>query len=83
LQKQYEAAEKLIREAAVLGSVDAMYNLGLLYENGCGVEQDFYTAFRYFKLSFEKVTPSSILIVTGMFKGKNETSCVSCQWNWS
>ena len=40
LQKDMEKAVELITEAAELGSIEALYNLGVAYRRGYGVEQD-------------------------------------------
>lgn len=36
-QKDYVAAEKLLRKSAQAGNGDAMVNLGVMYEQGLGV----------------------------------------------
>ncbi|EJK76226.1 hypothetical protein THAOC_02027 [Thalassiosira oceanica] len=40
LQKDVQRAVKLWTEAAELGSIDALYNLGVLYDSGNGVQED-------------------------------------------
>ena len=40
LQRDMRKAIELWEEAAVLGSVDAIYNLGVAYESGSGVQED-------------------------------------------
>jgi len=45
-----EKGMRLIREASVLGSSEAQYDLGLRYEAGSGVPKDAGQARRYFRL---------------------------------
>ena len=49
LQKDVRKAVELWTEAAELGSIDALYNLGVAYYYGKGVEQDMAKADEYYK----------------------------------
>ena len=49
LQEDMQKAVELWTEAAELGSIDALYNLGVLYDCGEGVEKDQAKAVQFFK----------------------------------
>lgn len=49
----YQAAKEYLEKAVLLGDIDAPYGIGLLYENGFGVEKDLNKAIEYFKQSAE------------------------------
>ncbi|EJK66344.1 hypothetical protein THAOC_12742, partial [Thalassiosira oceanica] len=49
LQKDMQKAIDLYTEAADLGSIKAVYNLGVLYDNGVGVGQDEAKAAEFYK----------------------------------
>ena len=49
LQKDMRRATELWEEAAGLGSIEALYSLGVLYRRGDGVEQDMGKAAEYYK----------------------------------
>ena len=51
MAKEYEKARTLYLEAAKSNHADALHNLGVLYENGLGVQKDLAIAFSYFKLA--------------------------------
>eukprot|EP00743_Colponemidia_sp_Colp-15_P008622 GILK01009382.1.p1 GENE.GILK01009382.1~~GILK01009382.1.p1 ORF type:complete len:715 (+),score=107.63 GILK01009382.1:72-2216(+) len=48
-QEEYEKAAALFRMGVGQGSVDAMYYMGLLFENGLGVDKDGKTSFSYYR----------------------------------
>jgi len=52
--KKYDYALDWFRKSAAKGDPEAIYRLGLMYENGDGVVQDHKEAFEYFKSSAEK-----------------------------
>ena len=54
MAKEYETARTLYLEAAKSNHADALHNLGVLYENGLGVQKDLAIAFSYFKLAAER-----------------------------
>jgi TPR repeat protein len=43
-----------VKEAAEQGDADAQYNLGLMYDNGEGVEQDKFEAVKWYKKAAEQ-----------------------------
>ena len=49
LQKDAQKAVKLWEEAVELGSVDALYSLGVAYFRGDGVRQDMAKAFEFYR----------------------------------
>ena len=49
LQKDMRKATELYGNAAELGSIEALYNLGVLYDSGEEVEQDMATAVEFYK----------------------------------
>ena len=49
LQKNMKRAVELFTEAAELGSIDALYKLGLAYYHGMGVEKDEAKAAEFYK----------------------------------
>jgi len=49
LQKDLRQALELFREAAELGSIAALFNLGVVYSRGDGVEQDSEKAAEFYK----------------------------------
>ena len=52
--KNYERAFEWYRKAVAKEDPEAIYRLGLLYENGHGVPKDDFKAFKCFKLAAEK-----------------------------
>jgi len=51
LPQNYAKALGLWRRAAELGYANAIYNIGLAYRNGCGVEKDKKMAIYYYELA--------------------------------
>jgi TPR repeat protein len=51
----YATALRLIRPLADKGNADAQYNLGVLYEKGQGVPQDYAEAMKWYRL--RRTTP--------------------------
>lgn len=47
-QRQYKKALEAYEQAAELGSLDALNDLGYMYKNGLGVKEDDTAAYRYF-----------------------------------
>ena len=52
--KDYDNALSWFRDAAAKEDPEAIYRLGLMYENGEGVAQDYGTSFNYFKTAADK-----------------------------
>ena len=50
---------KWYRLSAEQGDDDAQYNLGVMYDNGYGVPQDYKTAVKWFKIASEQGHPTS------------------------
>ena len=50
----YEKAFEYWTQAADLGNIRSLNNLGVLYENGYGVEQDYEKALEYFQLAADQ-----------------------------
>ena len=51
LQKDMRRAVELFTEAAELGSIDATYTLGILYDRGYGVEKDTAKAVKFYEIA--------------------------------
>ncbi len=49
IEQNYEKAAQYYSKAALAGSADGLYNLGLLTQNGQGVKKDLKAALSYFK----------------------------------
>jgi len=54
LKGDYEAAFREWLPLAELGDVEAQYNLGVLYDEGAGVEQDFAVAADWYRKAAEQ-----------------------------
>jgi uncharacterized protein len=50
-RRDYAAALRLIRPLAEQGDASAQYNLGVFYDNGLGVPQDYVSALMWLNLS--------------------------------
>ena len=50
-RRDYATALRLIRPLAEQGDASAQYNLGVFYDNGLGVPQDYVTAHMWFNLA--------------------------------
>ena len=53
-RKDYKTAYKLWLPLAEQGNAKAQYNLGVMYRDGNGVQQDYKEAIRLFRLSAEQ-----------------------------
>jgi len=53
-RKDYKTAYKLILPLAKQGDEVAQFNLGVMYDNGEGVPQDYKEAVRWYRLSADK-----------------------------
>ena len=58
-RKDYNTAHTLTSLLAKQGVAEAQYNLGLMYQDGLGVNQDYETAVKWFQLSAEQGYPSA------------------------
>ncbi len=59
-ERAYGAAARVLRDAAETGSPEVLYNLGLFYERGLGVEQDDARAFAYYRQAGEQDHPYAL-----------------------
>jgi len=50
----YIEAMRWYRKAADKGDADAMFNIGVLYDNGEGVKQDYIEAMRWYRKAADK-----------------------------
>ena len=48
-QKKYDLALKYCTPAAEQGDPEAQYYLGVMYDNGLGIKQDFFKAFEWYQ----------------------------------
>ncbi|KAI9217347.1 hypothetical protein BC828DRAFT_351593 [Blastocladiella britannica] len=71
-----EYAVKLLREAAALGHVMAMYRLGSYYEHGEHVPRNPATSFMYFKAAAERGHPESMFGVASWYLTGNREAAV-------
>ncbi|MDE7455634.1 MAG: toll/interleukin-1 receptor domain-containing protein [Prevotella sp.] len=53
-KKDYTVAVPLLSKAAIMGNVEAQYNLGVCYKNGYGVNKDYVEAVRWYRKSAEQ-----------------------------
>ena len=53
-REDYETAYKLFLPLAEQGDADAQYNLGVMYNEGEGVPQDYKEATKWFRLAAEE-----------------------------
>lgn len=61
MQHEFEFALELLQQAANTGSIDALYNIALVYEKGYGVPISVETAFKYYIKAADLVTISSLI----------------------
>ncbi|KAI8390151.1 hypothetical protein BD560DRAFT_442717 [Blakeslea trispora] len=54
------------KEASLLGHAQACYNIGILYANGMGVEQDLWTAGKWFGRAIKLDTTGNLVVPTGV-----------------
>ncbi len=59
-ERAYGAAARVLRDAAETGSPEVLYNLGLFYERGLGVEQDDARAFAFYRQAGERDHPYAL-----------------------
>ncbi|MCY4591847.1 MAG: hypothetical protein OXE86_15070 [Alphaproteobacteria bacterium] len=59
-ERAYGAAARVLRDAAETGSPEVLYNLGLFYERGLGVEQDDARAFAFYRQAGEQDHPYAL-----------------------
>ncbi|MCT8837399.1 sel1 repeat family protein, partial [Glaesserella parasuis] len=53
-QQNYQAAFSIFKELAEQGYAGAQFNLGLMYDNGLGVNQDYHQAFKWYQKAAEQ-----------------------------
>ncbi len=58
MPEDYDEAAKWYRKAAEQGHANAQYNLGIMYDNGQGVPQDYVQAHMWYNLSAAGSPPS-------------------------
>ena len=51
VERDVKEAAKWLRKSAEQGYADAQYGLGMMYEDGKGVEQDYVTAHMWFNIA--------------------------------
>ena len=75
LQKDMRKGVELLTEAAVLGSIDALYNLGVAYNRGEGVEQDEEKGGEYYKkLPCKDMFRAGTTLAVGRERGEISTA---------
>lgn len=58
----HSKAFELFTKAAELGSVQAVHHLGVMYEYGAGVQQDYKQAAKYYKAAANRVRPNGAIV---------------------
>ncbi|MDG6345895.1 tetratricopeptide repeat protein, partial [Glaesserella parasuis] len=53
-QQNYQAAFPMFKELAEQGDVAAQFNLGIMYDNGYGVNQDYHQAAKWYQKAAEQ-----------------------------
>ncbi|MDD6910817.1 tetratricopeptide repeat protein, partial [Actinobacillus minor] len=53
-QENYQVAFPMFKELAEQGDAGAQYNLGLMYDNGYGVNQDYHQAVKWYQKAAEQ-----------------------------
>ncbi|WP_408591282.1 hypothetical protein [Novosphingobium sp.] len=82
-QKDYVQARNWYLQAAAMGYAAAMYNLGVLYENGQGVPQDYVQARRWYAQAAAKgdaVAMYNLGVLYGNGKGGPEDYAQARRW---
>jgi TPR repeat protein len=79
--KDYETARKLLLPLAERGNSDAQHNIGVFYDNGWGVEQDYAEAVKWYRKAVAQGNPGSqnslgILYATGNGVAENQAEAV-------
>ena len=89
-KKYYKKAFKLFEVAAKKGDAEAKYQLGQMYEEGLGVEQNFKEALKWYELADktesivvakDKLEALQSKISSGKGKGKSKGSCATAIGN--
>lgn len=65
------------------GDLEAQYNLGLMYEMGMGVKQDFYSAYKWYLKSAEQGQPKSqynVGVFLSIGKGVEKNVKLAKEW---
>jgi len=57
--KDYATALKLLRSAAEKNNASAQYNLGLMYDNGLGVQRNYAKAVKWYRLAAKQGASSA------------------------
>lgn len=52
-KRDYKTAFTIFEDFAKQGDVSAQYNLGMIYYNGFGVDQDYKKAIKWYKKSYD------------------------------
>ena len=65
--KKYNKAIEFLKLSAEEGNLNAPHNLGYMYHNGKGVNQDYEQALKWYKLSAEKGNSNSQLNIGSMY----------------
>ena len=63
----YEKAVEYYQLAADQGYVDAMFNLGIMYQGGIGVAQDYEKALEYARMSMERGVSEGALLLGELY----------------
>ena len=64
----YRTALKILRPLALQGNIVAQHNLGIMYENGLGVPQDFAEAVKLYRLVAERGIQSAQFNLGNMYR---------------
>jgi TPR repeat protein len=76
-KKDYKKAKKYFESAAAQGNIEALYNIGYLYQNGFGVKVDMDKAVEYYEKSAAKgyELASHAINNINMHRDFKETKC--------
>lgn len=82
-QKDYLAAEKFLREAALAGNGDAMVNLGVMYEQGLGLAQSYIDAVIWYHKAADAANASGMFYLGVMYnfgRGVPQDRIAALRW---
>ena len=66
-QKKYDLALKYCTPAAEQGDPEAQYYLGVMYDNGLGIKQDYFKAFEWWGKAAENGNADAQCCLGGLY----------------
>ncbi|MDG6406094.1 tetratricopeptide repeat protein [Glaesserella parasuis] len=81
-QQNYQAAFPIFKELAEQGNAKAQYNLGLMYDRGLGVNQDYHQAVKWFQKAAEHDVKAQLKlgVMYGLGQGVRQNYATSKMW---